>query len=267
MLGNFLKRKCCGLFLLTISLIGLLRAEENTKDASSNSEELLLSPKVFNETCRGFGHIIAKNLKEMNIGLNLEEIAKGILEASHGEKPAKNAEQCVQDIAQIQELCFKKESCQNLEKANQFLEENGKKKDIITLIDKELQYRVCKEGTGESIKEDSTPLIRYMGHYIDGTCFVSSKEDEVISLNEMIPGFCKGLIGMKEGEKRELFIHPHQAYEANGYLKPNALLIFEVEVVKPHVAQVSENSTLDLSNTPSFPKEATASSEEKKDIR
>ena len=37
---------------------------------------------------------------------------------------------------------------------------------------------------------------------------------------------------MKEGEKRKLFVHPDLGYGTQGQLPPNALLIFEVEIVK-----------------------------------
>jgi peptidylprolyl isomerase len=37
---------------------------------------------------------------------------------------------------------------------------------------------------------------------------------------------------MREGEKRTVFIHPELAYGTNGYLPPNSLLTFEVEIVK-----------------------------------
>ena len=37
---------------------------------------------------------------------------------------------------------------------------------------------------------------------------------------------------MKVGELRKIFIHPDLGYGATGQLLPNALLIFEVELVK-----------------------------------
>lgn len=37
---------------------------------------------------------------------------------------------------------------------------------------------------------------------------------------------------MKEGEKRRLFVHPDLGYGTSGHLPPNALLIFDIELVK-----------------------------------
>jgi peptidylprolyl isomerase len=38
---------------------------------------------------------------------------------------------------------------------------------------------------------------------------------------------------MKKGEKRTLYIHPDLAYGMASHLPPNALLVFEVEIVEP----------------------------------
>ena len=74
----------------------------------------------------------------------------------------------------------------------------------------------------------------------------------MVSLDETIPGFSKGIIGMKEGEKRTLYIHPDLAYGVNGNLPPNSLLTFEIEIVKANSPQ--EQDTL-MSSTASYAEE------------
>ena len=61
-----------------------------------------------------------------------------------------------------------------------------------------------------------------------------------LPIKQSIPGFAKGLVGMKEGEKRILYIHPELAYGLAGHLPPNSLLIFEVEIVKAHALSSNE---------------------------
>ena len=77
-----------------------------------------------------------------------------------------------------------------------------------------------------------SPVIKYTGTFLDGSVFGASTEEEMITLDETIPGFSKGIVGMREGEKRTLYIHPELGYGSSGYLPPNSLLTFEIEVIK-----------------------------------
>lgn len=49
-------------------------------------------------------------------------------------------------------------------------------------------------------------------------------------LSETILGFAKGVEGMREGERRKLYIHPELGYALFGHVAPNSLLIVDVEV-------------------------------------
>jgi len=141
-------------------------------------------------------------------------------------------QECVQAISILQEANFKKVAQENLTLAADFMEKNKSAPGVVQLDADKLHYKIEKEGTGAEIQAHSSPVIRYTGKYIDGTIFGFSKEDEQMSLDEAIPGFNRGLIGMKEGEKRTLFIHPDLGYGASGYLPPNSLLTFDIELVK-----------------------------------
>ena len=140
--------------------------------------------------------------------------------------------ECIQAITQAQELVFKKQSSSNLAQAEEFLKKNTSNQGIITIEDGKVQYKIEKEGTGAILSENSSPLIRYVGKFLDGTVFSSSTEEEPISLAEVIPGLKTGLLGMKEGEKRTIYIHPEYAYGTASSLPPNSLLTFEIEIVK-----------------------------------
>lgn len=191
-----------------------------------------------------FGHLIGKNLDSVGFKLDIAQVIKGLQDASSGKEAPMTETECVQAITAIQEAAFKQQATENLKKANEFLAQNMKQNGIISLEPGKLQYRVEKTGGGAVVEDHFSPLIRYKGKFIDGTVFGSSKEDELISLDEAMPGFTKGIIGMKEGEVRTLFIHPDLGYGTSGYLPPNSLLTFEIEVIKAHAPQPEPVDTL-----------------------
>lgn len=119
---------------------------------------------------------------------------------------------------------------------SQFMENNSLQDGIVDVVELKLQYKVEKEGFGELIDEKDAPLLCYSLHLQDGTLIVESDES-VFSLNSVIPGFRQGIIGMKEGEKRTIYIHPDLGYGASTTppIPPNSLLIFEVEVIKKQI--------------------------------
>jgi peptidylprolyl isomerase len=135
----------------------------------------------------------------------------------------------------IQESVFNELSNVNLKQANEFLSQNINDKEVLEVEPGMLQYKVLEVGAGVEVKEHDTPLIHYTGKYLDGTVFGSSTESKdpiSLPLDQTIPGFSKGLLGSREGEKRRLFIHPDMGYGTSGHLPPNSLLIFDVEVVR-----------------------------------
>lgn len=89
----------------------------------------------------------------------------------------------------------------------------------------------------------------------------------MISLDETIPGFSKGIVGMKEGEKRTLYIHPDLAYGVNGSLPPNSLLTFEIEIVKANNPQDQEAVISSNTNELEEDQELALDEEEKEEVK
>jgi len=125
-----------------------------------------------------------------------------------------------------------------IEKGEKFLAENGKKEGVKT-TSSGLQYKITKEGTGNSPKATDRVLVHYEGKLLDGTVFDSSiKRNEPIAfpLNGVIRGWTEGLQFLKEGGKAILYIPSKLAYGASGTpggpIGPNETLIFEVELIK-----------------------------------
>jgi len=125
-----------------------------------------------------------------------------------------------------------------LEKGEKFLAENKTKEGVKTTASG-LQYKITKEGTGNSPKATDRVLVHYEGKLLDGTVFDSSiKRGEPIAfpLNRVIPGWTEGLQLIKEGGKAILYIPSKLAYGPSGTpggpIGPNETLIFEVELLK-----------------------------------
>ncbi len=181
------------------------------------------------------GHLIVRQLNQPGFSFQLDRVIQGMKDEQAGKPSPLAEEEYEQMVCTLQEQQFVQVAEQNLAQANTFLHQNAAKKGMKTVDEEKLQYEISHEGNGESVGPDSIPLIYYKGQLIDGTIFASSEgmsQPIALPIKQSIPGFAKGIVGMKEGEKRVLYIHPELAYGLSGQLPPNSLLIFEVEVVK-----------------------------------
>jgi peptidylprolyl isomerase len=236
---------------LSQNSITLCAAQETTKTEAK--EEII----DLNQVSEAFGHLIGKNLQTLGLEFDVTKVIKGIQDAISGKESPMSENDCVQAISVIQEKAFQKQAKQNLQIAEEFLASNSKKSGIIELEPNKLQYKIEQTGAGEEVKPHCTPTIRYIGKFTDGNVFGASKEGEAISLDETLPGFTKAIIGMREGEKRTVFIHPELGYGTSGYLPPNSLLTFEIEVLKADTPiselkqDLSAEEIADLSQIPS----------------
>lgn len=215
-------------------------------DSISNDEIIKVS--------EAFGHFIGRNLKTPGITFDLESIIKGMRDGYSGKTAPMNDKEYEELMAKVQERAYNQLSANNLKAANDFLAENAKVAGVIEIEPGKLQYKLIKEGTGPVVAEHGSPQIHYVGKFIDGTSFGNSAETGgpiTIPLDQTISGFSKGIAGMKEGEKRVLYVHPELGYGTAGQLPPNSLLIFEVEVVKavsPDTDNTSSQSDDDFSD-------------------
>lgn len=196
-----------------------------------------------------FGHLIGKNIDTIGVNFDLNYVIKGLKDAMQGKDSPMTEVECVQAISVAQEKAFKKQSENNLKLAEDFLQKNKNEKGIVSLENGKIQYKVIQKGHGNEVLSGNSPVIRYVGKYLDGSVFGSSQSEEIISLDETIAGFTKGLVGMREGEKRTLYIHPDLGYGTSGYLPPNSLLTFEIEIVKADSETDKQKSSVTESPT------------------
>lgn len=248
--------------LLAVVAVGALVAcgPAYTEDPSSKAKEEQESLKSdsqqpnIKKVSQAFGHFIGRNLNSPGIKFDLESIIQGMRDGASGKPSPMSDEDYEKAMAALQEQAFTYLAEENLKAANSFLTNNEKAEGVIVLEPGKLHYMIIEKGTGPAVTEHATPLINYTGRYLDGTVFGSSAElggPIPVPLDQTIQGFSKGIVGMKEGEKRRLYVHPDLGYGKTGQLPPNTLLIFEVEAVKATAPEKENIETSDAS-TPNY---------------
>ena len=110
----------------------------------------------------------------------------------------------------------------------------------ITTTESGLQIEEIRVGEGESATSGKFVSVHYTGWLTNGTKFDSSKDrDEPFEFplgqRNVIAGWDEGVMSMKIGEKRRLFIPSNLGYGARcagASIPPHAGLIFDVELLK-----------------------------------
>lgn len=105
---------------------------------------------------------------------------------------------------------------------------------------KELQTEVISEGDGAKLKNGDAIQVNYLGQSWDSDKPFDNSFDKgqpfdlTLGAGMVIQGWDKGLVGQKVGSRVELVIPPELGYGAQGQgdIKPNATLVFVVDVLK-----------------------------------
>ena len=95
-------------------------------------------------------------------------------------------------------------------------------------------------GTGLEVSKGALVLCNYEGFLDDGTKFDSSIDKGrpfqfVFGVGRVIKGWDQGLVGMKVGGKRKLFVPSHLGYgerQIGQFIKPHSNLHFNIELIE-----------------------------------
>lgn len=186
------------------------------------------------------GFQIAQGMKKDNINVDANALATAIEDVLNGSQPRISIEDMQQAVAMVRDEKIKEHKAmaeKNQKTGADFLQQNKGKEGVVTL-DSGLQYKVLKNGAGNTPKASDSVLVHYEGKLINGTVFDSSYargEPAKLTVNGVIKGWQEALQLMKEGDKWQLFIPGDLAYGPNGaggMIGPNETLLFEVELVK-----------------------------------
>ena len=190
---------------------------------------------------------IGTTFKKQKMEISSDALVAGLKDGMSGAKPALTPEEVRQvmmefskDMREKTAAATKEAAEKNSKEGEKFLAENKAKPGVKTTASG-LQYKMEKEGNGTPPKETDTVVVNYRGTLIDGTEFDSSYkrgEPATFPVNRVIKGWTEALQLMKPGAKYQLVIPSDLAYGPGGTggdIGPNAMLIFEVELmsVKP----------------------------------
>jgi FKBP-type peptidyl-prolyl cis-trans isomerase FklB len=230
-----------GIVAIVCSLCLLLIASGCTaQDQKRKTELKTLTDRV----SYGIGLNIGRDFKEQQINIDPDLLAQGIRDAMAGGEVLMTEEEMQQAMMEFQqemmatqEKRMAEQASKNLQEGEAFLAENAQKEGV-TVLPSGLQYRVVEAGKGKSPTAENMVTVHYRGRLVDGTEFDSSYErgePATFPVAGVIPGWTEALQLMQEGAKWELVIPPALAYGERGagqVIGPNAVLIFEVELLK-----------------------------------
>ena len=193
---------------------------------------------------------LSRNIEAQSLDIDLKVVLSGIQDAFAKAEP-QLSEDDIRAVLQAlqQDLDAKRKTAmaaqqeemkmvgeKNKLEGDKFLKENAGKQGV-KVLPSGLQYKVLVEGKGRKPSPTDTVTVHYRGTLIDGTEFDSSyKRGEPASfpLNRVVKGWTEGLQLIKEGGKVQLFLPSDLGYGdrgAGGQIGPNAVLIFEVELI------------------------------------
>jgi len=181
---------------------------------------------------------IGQNLLSMGAqNINVQDFAQAITDVLNNKETAISHSEARDIVNKYFEELEGKMNAANIENGKQFLDENSKKQNIVTLPSG-LQYEVLKEGNGKKPKATDKVRCDYEGTLIDGTLFDSSiqrGQPAVFGVNQVIPGWVEALQLMAEGSKWRLYIPAELGYGSQGageMIPPHSTLIFDVELIE-----------------------------------
>jgi FKBP-type peptidyl-prolyl cis-trans isomerase FklB len=199
------------------------------------------------------GLVLAQQMKAQGVTadkLDLGSLVQGFRDELGGKQPRLSNEEMQAADAQLRTMMQESQQQQraqaeqrmqaaafsNKEKAELFLQQNAENEGVKKLAEG-LQYKVEKEGDGESPTINSRVKVHYTGRLLDGTVFDSSVErgqPATFPIDRLIEAWKIALPKMQVGDKWTLYAAPEVAYGERGSppaIGPNELLIFEMELL------------------------------------
>jgi len=195
-----------------------------------------------------YGHALGQSLVNSGLGLDPRQVVVGFEgSALHNKEFPMPLPEYERQMGVLQNVATEYLARVNMEDATRFFEEAGADSSIRVLeADRVLveSGEVAPDESKPAAAAEATVLVLLQGRLLDGRFFYTypsadESGENVHPLTLPLPGappaLTAGLLGMREGEERTLYVHPSasegMADMFGDLLPPNALLIFDLELV------------------------------------
>lgn len=228
------------LFTLVLLIFGIFPTliGQKTKNNTNKADVPINLQTQLDSVSYALGIYLADNLQQQGFEqINPALFAAGLKDVQTSQRPIFETKMANEIIGKYVMNQRKAKASKNLEDGKLFLEKNKSVNGVVTLPSG-LQYEVIKEGTGNKPTIDDKVTVNYNGTLLSGKVFDSSIDrgkPVQLKIDQVIEGWKEALPLMSVGSKWKLFIPSDLAYGENPQpgspIEPNALLIFEVELV------------------------------------
>jgi peptidylprolyl isomerase len=204
------------------------RTSENTNTENRRVFSKLVGYKIWNE------------FKDSQDYYLLEDIIEGMKDCQVGKPAPKEIGSEEEQLfsSEIEEAIVESLSQNNLVIAERYLTDISMNPHIVEVEKGKIYHEVLQEGTGDGIALEGVYTFHYTIMTHDSEVIQDTRKDNSpknVSLSDAMVGFSRGVMGMKCGERRKIYIHPDMAYRKTNWLFPSqSLLIIDVERLPSH---------------------------------
>lgn len=177
-------------------------------------------------------HVLWHVMKCYGGEYDFQELVSTLSKLNEKKIKDKPLDKCYSSLLEALEKKASEKAVLNLQIANSFLRKLEATPGMNEVVKHKLYYKVIQSGNGESIsKFIHSPLISFKEKTLNGEILSEYRSGIRIPLSETISGLQKGLVGIKVGETREIFIHPEFAYGDFPKPEPYSLVMIEVTLI------------------------------------
>lgn len=210
------------LFLIVFSSTSAYSEEDKSQSLKKN--QLSVSDDL--------AHVLWHVMKSYEGEYDFQELVSTLSKLNEKRIKDKPLDKCYSSLLEALEKKASEKAAFNLQMANSFLQKLEVTPSVNEVVKHKLYYKVIQPGKGKSISNFAhSPLISFKEKTLSGEVLSEYNAGIRIPLSETISGLQKGLIGIKVGEKREIFIHPDLAYGEFPKPESNSLVVIEVTLI------------------------------------